>query len=228
MKHYQIAGLTVAMEATGRTERQARPYEIAVTGEADITLQCNASRILELNPDLGNLDDALYVGLGAAFAKAILPFDGLFLHSSAVILDGKAYLFSAHSGVGKSTHTEKWCRLFGATYLNDDKPVLRLENGSWIVYGAPWSGKHDLSQPTGVPLGGIAFLHRGDHNEINPLPPEKAIPLFLSQSLRRLNHEQMDKQLTLVDCLLRQVPLWELMCLNNDEAARLSHDVMTR
>ena len=228
MKRYLIAGLTVDMEVSGRTELQAEPYRVSAIGPADITLSCDARRVLELNPDLKDLETAQYMGTGAYFSRALLQHEGTYLHSSAVVLDGKAYLFSANSGTGKSTHTEKWCRLFGATYLNDDKPVLRLEDGRWIVYGAPWSGKHDLSQPTGVPLGGIAFLRRGAENSINPLPPEKAIPLFLSQSLRRLNHEQMDKQLTLVDCLLRQVPLWELMCLNNDEAAQLSHDVMTR
>ena len=30
------------------------------------------------------------------------------LHSSAIAVDGNAYLFSAHSGTGKSTHTSLW------------------------------------------------------------------------------------------------------------------------
>ena len=48
------------------------------------------------------------------------------LHSSAVVADGKAYLFTADSGTGKSTHTQLWPRMFGdrAYILNDDKPAL--------------------------------------------------------------------------------------------------------
>ena len=122
-----------------------------------------------------------------------------------MVLDGKAYLFSANSGTGKSTHTEKWCRLFGATYLNDDKPVLRYINGLWMAYGTPWSGKHDLSSPVGVPLGGIAFLERGDENRICPMGANQAVPRLLHQSLWRLSQQQMEAQLTLMDKLVRQI-----------------------
>lgn len=227
MKRYQIAGLTVDMEVSGRTESQAKPYSVPVNGPADITLSCDARRVLELNPDLETPEIAEYCATGLIFAKYLLEYGGTFLHASAILLDGKAYLFSANSGTGKSTHTEKWCRLFGAVYLNDDKPALRLENGCWMAYGTPWSGKNDLSLPTGAPLGGIAFLKRGQTNAIRPMAAHEAVPLIMNQSLWKLNQQQMEAQLTLVDDLLRRVPVWELTCRNDDDAAILSHRVMT-
>lgn len=227
MKRYFIAGLTVDMEASGRTEVRAAPYEIPPVGPADITLNCDAEAILKLNPFLEDLEMAAYMGFGAIFSRKLLNFDGSFLHSSAVIYDGRAYLFSAPSGTGKSTHTEKWCRLFQATYLNDDKPALRLVDGQWMAYGTPWSGKHDLSSPVGVPLGGIAFLKRGDENKICALPPSKAVPNFMSQSLWKLQKDQMEKQLALLDSLVRSVPIWELTCRNDDDAAFVSFKAMT-
>lgn len=228
MKRYEIAGLAVDMEASGRTEMQAEPYRVSAHGPADITLTCDARRVLELNPQLETLEIAEYMGAGMIFARHLLKFDGTYLHASAVILDGKAYLFSANSGTGKSTHTEKWCRLFGATYLNDDKPALRLVDGVWMAYGTPWSGKHDLSTPTGVPLGGIAFLKRGEENAIRPMTSAQAVPHILHQSQWKLQMNQMETQLALVDKLLRQVPVWELTCRNDDAAAILSHSVMTK
>lgn len=227
MKRYSIAGLTVDMEASGRTEERAKPYEISSDGPADITLNCDAEAILKLNPFLEDLETAAYMGFGAIFSRKLLNFDGSFLHSSAVVYDGKAYLFSAPSGTGKSTHTEKWCRLFHATYLNDDKPALRLVDGQWMAYGTPWSGKHDLSSPVGVPLGGIAFLKRGDENKICALPPSKAVPNFMSQSLWKLQKDQMEKQLALLDSIVRSVPIWELTCRNDDDAAFVSFHAMT-
>lgn len=227
MKRYLIAGLTVDMDVSGRTELQARPYQVQADGPADITLTCDSHRVLERNPQLESLETAQYMGTGAIFSRALLKFDGSYLHASAVMLDGKAYLFSANSGTGKSTHTEKWCRLFGATYLNDDKPALRLIDGVWMAYGTPWSGKHDLSSPIGVPLGGIAFLKRGEENAICPMAAAEAVPLLMCQSLWQLRQEQMEKQLELMDKLLRQIPVWELTCRNDDEAAILSHSVMT-
>lgn len=229
MKRYMIAGLAVDMEVSGRTEKQAAAYAAPNEGPADITLTCDVRGVLELNPGLESCDLAEYMGTGAVFARELLKFDGSYLHASAVVLEGKAYLFSANSGTGKSTHTEKWCRLFGATYLNDDKPALRRVDGQWMAYGTPWSGKHDLSSPQGVPLGGIAFIKRGEENSIRPMPAGEAVMHFMSQSLWRLGDSQsMEKQLDLVDDILRHIPVWELTCRNDDEAAFVSRNAMVK
>lgn len=223
MKRYAIADLVVDMEVSGRTQRQAAAYETTVSGPADITLECDVRGVLALNPRLGTEEVAEYMGTGLMFAQELLSFNGSFLHASAVLLDGKAYLFSAASGTGKSTHTEKWCRLFGAQLLNDDKPVVRRENGCWIAYGTPWSGKHDLSIPAGVPLAAIACLRRGEENKIRRMTAYEALPYLLSQSLRYLTAEQMSAQLALLDKLMEEIPVWELICRNDDEAAFLSY-----
>lgn len=227
MKRYQIAGLQVDMDAVGRTAERAAAYEVPAQGPADIQICCTAEEIMALNPHLPHPDSALYLGTGAIFARELLAYEGTYLHASAVELDGKAYLFSADSGVGKSTHTEKWCRLFGAAYLNDDKPALRRIDGVWMAYGTPWSGKNDLSTPKGVPLGGIAFLKRGEENSIRRLSTVEAVPPLMHQSMWRLEKEQMEKSLTLLDDLIRKIPIWELSCRNEDAAAFLSRDAMT-
>lgn len=226
MKRYKIADLQVDMDVSGRTLQQAEPYLWQADCPADLTICLDADDILKKNPSFGSVDIAEYMATGVYFGRNILNFDGYYLHSSAVILDGKAYLFTAPSGTGKSTHTEKWIRLFGARYLNDDKPVLRRVNGVWMAYGTPWSGKYDLSSNEGVPVGGIACLRRGEVNEIKPMPPAQAVPIFMSQSVHRLYQEQMEKKLALLDKLLREVPVWDLACRNDDEAAIMSHRAM--
>lgn len=226
MSRYRIADLSVDMEVSGRTLQQAKAYAAQADGPADIVLECDVNEIMALNPELPDWDTAEYMGTGAIFARELLGFNGSFLHSSAVVLDGKAYLFSAPSGTGKSTHTEKWCRLFGARYLNDDKPALRLVDGVWMAYGTPWSGKHDLSSNEGAPVGGVAVLHRGEENTITRMQPSQAMPWIMSQTTYRLSREDMDKQLTLMDSFLRQVPIWQLSCRNEDAAAIVSRDAM--
>lgn len=227
MGRYEIAGLKVDMAVFGRTARQAAAYASDCPGEADITIRCDARKILERSPRLESEDVAEYVCTGILFARRLPEFGGLQLHASAVILDGRAYLFSAPSGVGKSTHTEKWRRLFGAAYLNDDKPVLRLQPEGWMVYGTPWSGKYDLSAPKGVPLGGIAFVWRSEENRMVRLEPGEALPMLMAQTTRSLKKTQMERLLPLVDQLLRQEPCWQLFCRDDDDAALLSHRMMT-
>lgn len=226
MKRYRIAGLAIDMEVGGRTLLQAEPYGTPVQGPADMVIQIDIDRILEMNPGITDRDMAEYLGTGHQFCALLPLHQGFMLHSSAVICDGKAYLFSAPSGTGKSTHTEKWMRLFGAEYLNDDKPALRFVDDHWMAYGTPWSGKHDISAPRGVALGGIAVLTRGEENAISRLSPAEALPYIMSQTIFRQTRLRMDKQLALLDDLLDRVPVWKLTCRNDDDAALMSHDVM--
>lgn len=226
MDRYHIAGLAVDMEVSGRTKRQAAAYAAPAKGSADIVIDPDTRKFLDYYPRLETLEMAEYMVTGLVFARRLLDFSGFQLHASAIALDGRAYLFSAESGTGKSTHTEKWCRLFGAKYINDDKPALRLTDGVWMAYGTPWSGKHDISSPVGYPIGGIAFLERGE-NIINRLSPAQALPLIMAQTLKQLPEERMDLKLELLDSLLRQVPVWKLSCRNNDDAAYTSMQAMT-
>lgn len=46
-------------------------------------------------------------------ADALLAYDILVFHGSAVAVDGVGYLFTAKSGTGKSTHTALWQTYFG-------------------------------------------------------------------------------------------------------------------
>lgn len=225
MALYNIADLIVQMDVSGRTAQQAAPYRVE-QGSVDIHLCYDTPKALKNNPQLQTLDMAEYLLSGAVFARRLLQYDGFQLHASSVILNGYAYLFSAPSGTGKSTHTEKWVRLFGARYLNDDKPALRYKAGRWTAYGTPWSGKHDLSKPEKAPLGAIAFLRRGTENEIRCLTAQEAIPYYISQLLRSIPVELMDRQLSLLDRLLQEIPVYLLTCRNDDEAACVARAAM--
>ena len=226
MKRYVIADLAVDMEVSGRTKRQAAAYAAPAKGPADITINLDARKFQDYYPAEQSLEVTEYMLTGLLFARKLLDFSGFQLHASAIALNGRAYLFSAQCGTGKSTHTEKWCRLFDAAYINDDKPALRLVDGVWMAYGTPWSGKHDISNPVGYPVGGIAFLERGE-NSICRLSPVQALPLIMEQTLKQLPQERMDQKLALLDNLLRNVPVWKLTCRNNDEAAYTSMNAMT-
>ena len=176
-------------------------------------------------------DDALieYMVTGSLFYHALIHHDGILLHSSAVILDGKAYLFSANSGTGKSTHTALWLKAFpGAEILNDDKPAIRFLNDGIYVYGTPWSGKTDLNLNKKVPLQGIAFLERGTENVISPMHSMKALENLLNQTVRPGEKECASKLFDLLDQLISRVPIYKLTCNMNEEAAHVSYEAMSK
>lgn len=223
---YRIAELNIALRASGRTASQAAPYAAHWDGEPDLTIAVDGEKVLAALPELETADMAEYLASGERFAVGLLHFQGMMLHASAVELAGEAVCFSAPPGVGKSTMTERWERLFGARILNDDKPALRLLDGRWVAFGTPWSGKHDKSSCSGAPLKAICFLFRGEENAIEPLTGAQALPLFLSQTVFRLGRENLDRLLALTDQLLRQVPVYRLTCRNDDSAAEFARQAL--
>ena len=73
-----------------------------------------------------------------------LPKHGaVLLHGSAVYTGGRAVVFIADSGVGKTTHTRLWQEYLGdeLTIINGDKPIVRMRGGEPIIYSSPWTGK---------------------------------------------------------------------------------------
>lgn len=225
---YRVAGLTVKMKSYGRTVEQAEAYRCEDCENPDIVIQ---SLWPQRKGEYPMMDDGVgeYLCTGASFYKQLLNYDGLMLHASAVVVDGKAYLFSAPCGTGKSTHTGLWLQTFGdrAYILNDDKPALRRQDGRWYAYGTPWSGKHDISVNIGVPLAGIAMVHRGDTNEIARWNGRDAIHAVMTQVNRPRDPAFRIRLLELLDKLFREVPVWKLQCNMNPEAALVSYEAMS-
>ena len=228
-KFYRIAGLTVSMETFGRTEKQAIPYLIDPVENPDIKIESLLYKVKSQYPELTD-DYAEHLGTSVFFYKELLnKHHGFLLHSSAVVMDGKAYLFSANSGTGKSTHTSLWLKRFGdrAYILNDDKPAVRLINGIWYAFGTPWSGKNDISVNEGVPIAGICMLERGEKNEIERFGGRKAIFEIFVQTNRPRMQEYRIKLLELLDDLISNVPVWKMKCNMDLEAAERAYDAMS-
>ena len=143
------------------------------------------------------------------------------LHGSAVSVDGNAYLFTAPCKTGKSTHTRLWREVFGqrAIMINDDMPILQITSSQILVFGSPWCGKHGLGANICVPLKGICFLHRGTENRIHSIAPESGIPMLCRQMYAPAGR-------SLVDMLAERVPLWEMYCNKEPEAAQVSYSAM--
>ncbi len=151
--------------------------------------------------------------------------DVLLLHGSVIAVDGEAFLFTAKSGVGKSTHARLWREHFGsrAMMINDDKPLLRIGTAGVLAYGTPWDGKHRLSTNTAAPLAGIAFLSRGETNRIEPINAGAGFIKLLQQCYRPTDTEATQATLRLLGSLSETVPFYQLYCNMDPEAAIVSY-----
>jgi len=229
MNKYLIASLVVAMNPKGnRLAESSLPYMTVTDKNPDIKIEVSSSFLLkkkEQYPQL-SLQSLEYMYYGSAFYEQLLDFNGFVLHASAVGLNGEAYLFSAKSGVGKSTHTELWKKRFGerAVIINDDKPAVRMENDRYFVYGTPWSGKTNRNTNIVFPLKAIAFIERAEDNRIIRITAKQAVKLLLEQTLRPKS--RVDKLLFLMDKLLNRIPVYKLCCNMDVQAAECAYNGM--
>lgn len=236
MSIYNIAGLTVQIKnEKGRTAKQGVRYLSDNQDESqhiDITIDVTQKRVLasmKEHPELVQ-DDWEYMLTGSDFYTNLVDFDGIMLHSSCIVVDDKAYAFSADSGTGKSTHAQLWLKHFGkrAYMLNDDKPAIRIIDGKVYACGTPWSGKYDYSSPEIVELAGICFLERSDNNWIKRAETSKAVFNIFSQTVRALNSEKMDSLFDVIDKIFALVPLYEMGCNISDEAVMTAYNAMSK
>ncbi|MBO5102032.1 MAG: hypothetical protein J6C39_05815, partial [Clostridia bacterium] len=169
-----------------------------------------------------------YLCTGGSFYRQLLDFGGMMLHSSAVVMNGYAYLFSAPCGTGKSTHTRFWRETFGdrVVMINDDKPLIKITGSGATVYGTPWCGKHNLGENISAPLFAIVSLERSKVNRVEKSDSKKSFPKIFSQTYRTKNILGLQKTLALTDKMLNSVQIFELGCNMDPEAAIVAYNGM--
>lgn len=234
MKKFRIAELNILMNPLYETLKEhSADYLFDFDGKEDIIATMTEQEINEKHkscPEL-SLDECEYLWTGADFYEKLLQFQGMMLHASAVSAGGKAYLFSAPCGVGKSTHTALWQEHFGADkveIINDDKPAIRLIDDKFYVYGTPFSGKTNKNTNVKVPLKAICFIEQSKENTIRKMSAVEALMQIFNQTLRPAENDKMENLIFLVDKLLKNVPVYKMGCNTSTDAAELSFTVMSK
>lgn len=152
--------------------------------------------------------------------KVLEKYNGMFLHCASIKYNGKAYLFTAPSGTGKTTHIKLWIEHMGnrVEVINGDKPILRRKDNEIIVYGTPWQGKENYGSNINAPLGGIFLLRRAEKNTVTKATAKESLPFLLSQTLRLNKKENMIKIFEMLEYIVKSTPIYNLNC-NMDKQA---------
>lgn len=229
--NYQMAGLVIDIEPKWpMTRDMCRPYRTDDSRRADITVRVTQEDIAaEMAGDLPCTEEyAENLSVYRQICARLPEFDGFLLHAAAIAVDNRAYLFSAVSGTGKTTHLMQWQRWLGdkVTVVNGDKPILRRIDGVYHVCGTPWAGKEGWNTPVDVPVAGLCKLTRSADNFIRPVPSGELLPLLLNQTVRPEEPAQMIRLLDLLDGFVKQVPGYVLGCNISVEAAKVAYQGM--
>lgn len=175
-------------------------------------------------------EDLESAALQRKIVEAFYAYDILLFHGSVIAVDDQAYLFTAKSGTGKSTHTRLWREMLGerAVMVNDDKPFLQIKEDKVLVWGSPWNGKHKLGTNICVPLKAICVLERGEENVIRPISAVEALPMLMQQSQRPQKPENFPKYMELIDQLAGKTAFYRMACNMDPQAAEVAYRAMSR
>lgn len=166
-----------------------------------------------------------YVAVYRKIADKLTEYDGAVFHGAVIVLLGKAYIITARSGVGKTTHIRLWLERFGDSVyvLNGDKPVIRMIDGKIYVAGTPYNGKEGYGRQGTVPLAGIAFLERAEENSYARLSASEGLVRFMGQIyMNKDNPLTLTRTLRLADKVLSDIPLYEFRCNMDISAADMA------
>ncbi len=154
----------------------------------------------------------------------------LLIHASLVRQNGWGYAFIAKSGTGKSTQVGLWLsHLPGCDLMNDDNPILRIQDGKPYIYGGPWSGKTPCYRNVKAPLGAITRIERAKENSIEKLGPVEAFASFLpSCSSMKWDKDVYNGTCDTATRVVETTNLYTLHCRPDKESAILCNKTIAK
>ena len=233
MPKYLIADFVVEYEPKyDNLTELSKPFLYYGDRTADICMNKTAEQIENLLSRMvagSTLGEAEELAYASEFNRRIINHSAMLVHSSAILVGGSAYLFSADSGVGKSTHTRLWKQLYGdeVAYINDDKPVVRIKDGIATAYGTPFDGGSKIANNVSAPLGGIIFLERGEKNSISHITSTSQILQRLYFSTAHfVNKKTADSMMNNFEELIANTVFYKLICNMEPDSAKIAHDFL--
>jgi len=165
---------------------------------------------------------ALYRKIADIFVEE----DILVMHGSSFKVGNNAFIVTAHSGVGKSTHVNLLKEYLGKDfeYINDDKPLLEVKD-ELTLYSSPWNGKERRGSNNSAPLRSIIFLNRGLTNTYKKLNNSGDIYFrLLSQIYLPRDKAKREKALSLIDILLKRISFYEINVNTDISSAEMTSE----
>ena len=170
------------------------------------------------------------IALLRKIAEVFPMYNRVLCHGAAITYaDEGAFLFTAPSGTGKTTHVRLWRRHFGddVRVINGDKPFLEIRENTVQVYGSPWAGKEGWQKNRDAELKGICFLKRGNDSSIRRLEPLECLEWIMNQIYVPKKSGMVDKTLEHIEKILERVPVYELTCNISEKSVGYCFEALT-
>lgn len=162
-------------------------------------------------------DGSLFNILG--FEEIVAKNNGVVLHASAVLKNGKMILFTAPCGTGKSTQADLWEKYADAEIVNGDKALVSLKDEMIFAGGLPFSGSSDICKNISAPLAAVVCLGQAKENIIRKMSASEAFVALLQGNYRSgITKSSSQKTIDVLEKICGTVPMYRLDCLPDKTA----------
>lgn len=162
-------------------------------------------------------------------ADAMLPFDTILMHGVCIAADGRGYIITAPSGVGKSSRAFLWLESMpDARIINGDKPLIRFAKDSVYAYGTPWAGKERLTLNQSVPIQAIFLLERAREKDellVEEISIKDALSFLIKQTYLGEGPASIQKVIRLLYRLKDTVRFFRFRSEQTLEAVQLAYEM---
>lgn len=154
-----------------------------------------------------------------ALEHFLLRDNAFLLHASYIIYKGKAIVFTAPSGTGKSTQADLWAKHAGAEIINGDRTLLMYADGKWYACGFPVCGSSEYCLNKTARLEAVVCLGQAPDNSARKLKPIEALKNVYAQTfVNNWDEKDGNMALDLVSQLICDIPVIEYACTKEAEA----------
>ena len=152
---------------------------------------------------------------------------GVSLHASCVCSNEEAVLFSAPSGMGKSTQADLWKEHLGAKIINGDRPFISVSSEGVRAYGVPWDGKEQIFLQENYPVRAIIEVRQAKSNYLRKMNRDQAFRLLMQQCFIPMwDDEAKFLAVKTIRKIANTIPFYRLFCLPEEGVAELLNSVL--
>ncbi len=167
------------------------------------------------------LMDERYMWSTIGITESLLFHESLLMHASYIEIDGKAILFTAPCGTGKSTQAELWRKFAGATIINGDKAGISYIDGKFYACGVPFCGTSGICENKTLPLKAIVELGQSKDNTVRRLTGVSALQAVLGNTYIDMQTPGVPvKCVELINRILSSVDVYHLDCTPDERAVK--------
>lgn len=170
--------------------------------------------------------DSMFISL-LSLERRLQEKNEFILHSSYVMYNNEAVLFTAPSGTGKSTQAELWKTYRNASVINGDRTVLSIRDNVLYASGSPHCGSSRITENASFPVKAVVILSQAEKNSIcRASYTTSALTLLKELTVNYHNDSFFQKAADFTENIFTLTDVYLLKCNISEDAVTCLYSVL--